>query len=254
MSDAQNSFTAGHYAPRAQAYVDSRDHSQGADLDEMEERIRGAGFGRALDLGCGGGHVSYRAAPHVGTVVACDVTPAMLEAVARTAAERGLGNVETRRASAEALPFADAEFDAVLCRFTAHHWADVEAGLREARRVLRPGGLAVFMDAVAPPDRAADTHLQAVELLRDASHVRDYSVAEWLGMLDRAGFAVDAVARRKLRMAFPVWTARTAVPPAAAAAIRALQDGASTAVRAHFAIQADGSFDLDTATMAARAA
>ena len=100
MSEAQNTFTAGHYAPRAQAYVDSRDHSQGADLDEMEERIRGAGFGRALDLGCGGGHVSYRAAPHVGTVVACDVTPAMLEAVARTAAERGLGNVETRRASA----------------------------------------------------------------------------------------------------------------------------------------------------------
>ncbi|WP_237477473.1 class I SAM-dependent methyltransferase [Lichenibacterium dinghuense] len=254
MSDAQNSFTADHYAPRAQAYVDSRDHSQGADLDEMEDCIRGAGLGRALDLGCGGGHVSYRAAPHVGAVVACDVTPAMLDAVARTAAGRGLANVETRRAGAEALPFADAEFDAVLCRFTAHHWADVEAGLREARRVLKPGGLAVFMDAVAPPDRAADTHLQAVELLRDASHVRDYAVSEWLAMLGRAGFAVERVTRRKLRMVFPVWIARTAVPPATAGAIRALQDGASPAVRAHFAISEDGSFDLDTATMVGRAA
>ena len=42
MSDTQNSFTAGHYTPRAQAYVDSRDHSHGADLDEMEDCIRGA--------------------------------------------------------------------------------------------------------------------------------------------------------------------------------------------------------------------
>lgn len=253
MSDTQNSFTADHYAPRAQAYVDSRDHSHGADLDEMEDHIRGAGLGRVLDLGCGGGHVSYRAAPHVGTVVACDVTPAMLEAVARTAAARGLDNVETRQAAAEALPFADAEFDAVLCRFTAHHWADVEPGLREARRVLKPGGLAVFMDVVAPPDRAADTHLQTVELLRDASHVRDYSLAEWLAMLSRAGFAVERATRRKLRMVFPTWIARTAVPPATAAVIRSVQDGASAAVRAHFAIGDDGSFDLDTATLVVRA-
>ena len=254
MSETQNSFTADHYAPRAQAYIDSRDHSQGADLDEMEEIIRGAGLGRVLDLGCGGGHVSYRAAPHVGAVVACDVTPAMLEAVARTAAARGSGNIETRHAAAEALPFADADFDAVLCRFTAHHWATVEAGLREARRVLKPGGLAVFMDAVAPPDRAADSHLQTVELLRDASHVRDYSVAEWFAMLSRAGFAVERATRRKLRMVFPTWIARTAVPPATAAAIRALQEGASASVRTHFAIGEDGSFDLDTATLTARAA
>ncbi len=126
--------------------------------------------------------------------------------------------------------------------------------MREARRVVRANGLAFFMDAVAPPDRAADTHLQAVELLRDPSHVRDYAVTEWLAMLGRAGFAVETVARRRLRMAFDTWTARTAVPPATAAAIRALQGGASSAVRAHFAIAPDGSFDLDTATMVGRAA
>ncbi len=258
MADAQTSFTAEHYAPRAQDYVDSRDHAQGPDLDQMEAALRhafaGAARPRVLDLGCGGGHVAYRAAPHAAEVVACDVTPAMLEAVARTAAARGLANIATREAAAERLPFADASFDAVLCRFTAHHWADVEAGLRGARRVLKPGGLAVFMDAVAPPDRAADSHLQAVELLRDASHVRDYSVAEWTAALLRAGFAVDTVTRRKLRMVFPVWIARTRVAPDMAAAIRALQDGASAAVRAHFAIGPDGSFDLDTATMVGRAA
>lgn len=254
MDISQNDFTAGHYAPRAQDYVDSRDHSQGADLDQIEALLRGAGLSRVLDLGCGGGHVSYRAAAHAGQVVACDVTPAMLEAVARTAAERGLGNVVTRQAAAERLPFADGEFDAVLCRFTAHHWSDWEAGLREARRVLKPGALAVFMDAVAPADRAADSHLQAVELLRDASHIRDYGVAEWLAALARAKFGIETVTCRKLRMVFPVWTARTRTPRLNADAVRALQDGASTTVREHFAIGADGSFDLDTATMVARAA
>lgn len=255
MDRTQNAFTADHYAPRAQAYVESRDHSQGADLDEMEAllRARAGADWRVLDLGCGGGHVSYRAAPLVGSVVACDVTPAMLAAVERTARGRGLANVETREAAAERLPFADGAFDAVLCRFTAHHWADVRAGLREARRVARPGALAVFMDAVAPPDRAADSHLQAVELLRDASHVRDYSVAEWFAMLSEAGFAVETATRRKLRMVFPTWTARTGVPPETAAAIRALQEGASAAVRDHFALGPDGSFDLDTATLVARA-
>ncbi len=255
MDATQNQFTAHHYAPRAQAYVESRDHSEGADLDQMEAVLRAADAGawRVLDLGCGGGHVSYRAAPHVAAVVACDVTPTMLEAVARTAAAKGLANVTTRQAAAERLPFADGEFDAVLCRFTAHHWAEVERGLAEARRVLKPGGLALFMDCVAPPDRAADTHLQTVELLRDASHVRDYSVVEWRAMLAGAGFAVDSVTPRKLRMTFATWAARTGVKPETAAAIRALQEGASVAVRSHFAIGPDGSFDLDTATLVARA-
>ena len=83
--------------------------------------------------------------------------------------------------------------------------------------------------------------------------MRDYSVAEWFGMLSRAGFAVERATARKLRMVFPTWTARTGVPPETAAAIRTLQEGASAAVRDHFAIGPDGSFDLDTATLVARA-
>ena len=252
MDGSQQSFVAETYAPRAQAYVESGVHAAGADLDQMEAVLAGAGLRRALDLGCGG-HVTYRAARHVAEVVACDLTDAMVAAVARTAAERGLANVSVHQAAAERLPFEDASFDAVLCRFTAHHWNDLEAGLREARRVLEPGGRAIFMDSVAPPDRVCDSHLQAVELLRDPSHVRNFSVAEWLAMLARAGFAVETVTERKLRMDFPAWVARTATPPLNAEAVRAVQAAAPPQVRAHFAIGPDGSFDLDTMVMVGRA-
>jgi len=252
MTSSQPNFAATHYAPRAQDYVTSAVHSSGDDLDQLEAELRGQGGARVLDLGCGGGHVSYRAAPHVAEVVACDVTRSMLEAVAATAAERGLRNIVVQQAAAENLPFAEAAFDMVLCRFTAHHWQDMEAGLREARRVLKPGGRALFIDTIAPAGAALDTHLQSVELLRDVSHVRSYSLAEWAAALARSGFMLEGVTIRRLRMEFASWIARTRTPPQHAAAIRSLQDGAAEAVRTYFAIGEDGSFDLEAATMLAR--
>ena len=254
MGSSQQGFVAEHYAARARDYVDSLDHRTGDDLDQVEAELRGLNAARVLDLGCGGGHVSYRASPHVAQVVACDVTRSMLDAVAEEARRRGLDNIAVQEAAAEQLPFADASFDAVLCRFSVHHWQDMERGLREARRVLKPAGRAVFIDVTAPADRLLDTHLQAFELLRDVSHVRDYTIAEWVGALGRAGLAVQGMTARRLRMEFPVWIARTRTPASHAEAIRSLEQGAPEAVRRYFAVGADGSFDLDTVTFVAEAA
>ncbi|MEJ1977222.1 MAG: class I SAM-dependent methyltransferase [Acetobacteraceae bacterium] len=240
MSTSQHAFVAQEYAPRAQDYVTSVVHSTGDDLDQMVAELQGQETALVLDLGCGGGHVSYRAAPHVAEVVACDLTASMLDVVAETAAARGLSNITVQQAAAERLPFADGHFDVVLCRFTAHHWQDLDAGLREARRVLKPAGRAVFVDVVAPADRVLDTHLQAFEVLRDASHVRNYAAAEWLAALSRAGFAVERVTDRKLRMEFPVWIARTRASAEHAGVIRSLQAGAPAVVREHFAVGEDG--------------
>jgi SAM-dependent methyltransferase len=254
MNTPQQNFAAEQYASRAPDYVTSVVHSTGEDLDQIEAEVRGMSTARVLDLGCGGGHVTYRAAPHVAQVVACDVTASMLEAVAATAAGRGLRNVVTRQAAAEKLPFEEAYFDVVLCRFTTHHWQDMEAGLRESRRVLKPGGRAVFVDTVVPADRVLDTHMQAIELLRDISHVRNYSLAEWVAGLSRSRLAVEGITVRRLRLEFPVWIARTRTSPAHADAIRSLQATAPAVVREYFAIGADGSFDLDAATIVVRVA
>lgn len=242
------------FGPQAAAYVQSPVHAQGADLDDLEAIVRGARPARALDLGCGGGHVAYRLAPHAQAVVACDLSGEMLAAVREIAAARDLRNITTEQAPAERLPFADAAFDFVATRFSAHHWRDFGAGLGEARRVAQRGAPAVFIDAVAPGKALLDSHLQAVELLRDTSHVRDYTIGEWTAAVERAGFALEAVTRRQVRMDFPTWIARMRTPKIQADAIRALQIQASEEVRSHFAIEPDGSFQLDVMMIRARAA
>jgi SAM-dependent methyltransferase len=254
MTLAHDDRTEHQFGPQADAYVSSAVHAAGPDLDRIEAIVRANGGGRALDLGCGGGHVAYRIAPYMAEVVACDLSADMLAAVAAEAERRGIANVSTRQAAAELLPFADATFDLTICRMSAHHWRDLDAGLREARRVTREGARAMFIDVVAPADPLVDTHLQAIELLRDPSHVRDYRIDEWCAALGRSGFTFEAVAGHRLRMDFATWTARMRTAPAHVTAIRSLQVGASAEVRAALAIEADGSFLLDIATFELRAA
>lgn len=166
--------------------------------------------------------------------------------------QRSLANIRVEQAAAENLPFPEASFDFVLCRFSAHHWHHFEAGLREARRVLCPEGRAVFIDTVAPADPLLDSHLQTFELLRDPSHVRNYDAAEWVAALARSGFAVEAATPRKLRMDFSTWIARTGASAQAAEAVRQVQLSAPPMVTQHFAIEPDGSFQLETLTVVAR--
>lgn len=244
-------YAAKHYAARAQDYVTSIVHSQGSDLDRIESLVAGKKLGRVLDIGCGGGHVTYRLAPHVGEVVACDVTGQMLDAVAQEAARQGLSNVTVVQAPAEKLPFEHGSFDAVFCRFTTHHWSDALAGLREARRVLVPSGMALFIDVTAPPSALLDSWLQSMELLRDISHVRDYTVAEWTTLLGQAGFVLQSIGTHRLRMDFESWIARTKTPSVRVAAIRSLQQAAPDDVMRHFEIEADGSFMIDVRTFQA---
>lgn len=251
MTNSHQDNVANQFGPRAEAYVNSAVHSEGADLELLENIVRGRRPRNALDLGSGGGHVAYRLAHHAGNVAAVDPSPEMLAAVAATAHEKVLTNIGTHVASAESLPFANEFFDFVGCRFSAHHWHDFEAGLRETRRVMSPGSTAVFIDAVSPGAALLDTHIQTVELLRDTSHVRDYTVAEWMAALSRANFTVSALHTWQLRMDFSTWVARMQTPALNANAIRALQQSASADVASHFAIEPDGSFMLDTVLLQA---
>ena len=100
---------------------------------------------RVADVGCGTGYLACGLAPLVGSLVLVDHSPAMLE-TARRNLEGKATQVEFRPGEIDDLPLEDEEVDAVVAGLVLHHAPDPVAFLREARRVLRPGGVLVIED------------------------------------------------------------------------------------------------------------
>jgi ubiquinone/menaquinone biosynthesis C-methylase UbiE len=101
---------------------------------------------RVLDVACGTGLVTFRAAALVGpagTVLATDISDAMVTRLTEQAARLGQSNVTAVRMDAEALDLADASVDAALCALGLMYVPDPVAALREMRRVVKPGGRTV---------------------------------------------------------------------------------------------------------------
>ena len=219
-------------------YLTSAVHAKGEDLPVMVEAAALRGDERVLDAGCGAGHTAASFAPFVAEVVALDFTASMLRQVDLLAGERGLANINTRLGDVEALPFADAEFDLVVSRYSAHHWARPQQALHEFRRVLRPGGQLILSDVVGFDEPVCDTYLNAIELLRDLSHVRDHTLAEWRGYLAGAAFRAEIVFSYRIYLEFEEWTERMATSEVNRAAIRALYEAAPAEVKE--ALQLDG--------------
>ncbi|SDV47979.1 class I SAM-dependent methyltransferase [Chitinasiproducens palmae] len=253
----QHDVVAGAFGATAASYLSSAVHASGADLGWLADTLRAVETPRhadglhVLDLGCGAGHASFAVAPVSASVCAYDLSADMLHVVEAAAADRGLANVRTQQGVAERLPFEDASFDCAVSRMSAHHWRDVGSALAELHRVLRPGGRFLLIDVAGGDDPLCDSHFQAVELLRDGSHVRDYRRDEWLSMLADNGFQASVSDHWWLRMAFDTWVARMRTPPERVAAIRSLWSGAPDEVRQHYRVEADGSFQLEVLSFAA---
>ena len=172
---------------RGEAYRESTTHAGGPDLDLLVEWCEPGEGVKALDVATGGGHVARRLREEGCEVVTADASP-------------GMGADVTCRA--EDLPFADGSFDVVVTRIAPHHFDDVRAAIAEMERVSNR--LVVIEDTLYMDERH-----EAVEKLRDPSHVRSYTEEEWRAFLKDAGLEVEQVEYFEKEHPLEAWLART---------------------------------------------
>src|SRR5487761_2582493 len=177
------------FGKTAASYLTSAPHAKGASLERLVELTKPQKTWRALDVATGGGHVAYTFAPHVEHMWATDITQEMLDMVKGEAQKRGLANVRTAYAKAEALPFEDAIFALVTCRIAPHHFDSIADFLDEVHRVLKPNGIFAVVDNVVAEGSVGD-YVNAFERFRDPTHLRAGTIAEWRAALNAHGFSL----------------------------------------------------------------
>ncbi len=126
---------------------------------------------KVLDVGCGPGILTVAIAPLVDEVVALDLTPEMIAQAKKRSDRLGLKNVRFEVGRAEELPFSDGYFDVVVTRLMLHHLLSPTSAIEEMARVTRKGGLLVVADIVASEKQSEAELHNALETLRDPSHV-----------------------------------------------------------------------------------
>lgn len=226
------------FGPVAEAYVHSRTHAQGDDLERLVALSGATAGDRVLDIATGGGHTALAMARVAGSVTATDFTPEMLSAAERHIRGLGVENVRFEHADAQALPFSDASFDIATCRIAPHHFPRPRDFVGEAWRVLRSGGRFLLEDSIVPAGEAG-TFLNRIEMIRDRSHVRSLAVDEWWSILLDAGFTVLRLETFVKRHELTDWMSRTATPPDAQERVGASLASAPEIARRAYQIEYD---------------
>lgn len=240
MSNLEKQRVQQQFGDKAGAYASSAVHAKGESLRRLLELTRPQASWMALDVATGAGHTAHTFAPYVRQVIASDITATMVDKARTLGAQLGHANVTAVAADAEQLPFAAASLDLVLCRLAAHHFPNIRAFVQEAARVLKPGGLLAVSDNVVPGStrsgrkarlqQEAGVYINAFEKLRDPSHVRHQTLAEWREHYRSCGFALEAEESAKKAIEFAEYVRRSGVAPDDIVRLRAMLVQAPDAV------------------------
>ncbi|MFQ5655056.1 MAG: class I SAM-dependent methyltransferase [Planctomycetota bacterium] len=183
----------------AEAY-DSMDHS-GPNEAFVERLLALGAHGRVLDIGTGPGHIPLLLAARIGdaTIIGIDMARHMLRHAERhRAASPHRGRISYQLGDAKALEFERGSFDTVCSNTILHHIADPRPFLREAHRVLRPGGALLIRDLYRPPsperalelveEHAGEATPEQQELFRASLHAA-FTPEELRALAEEAGIS-----------------------------------------------------------------
>ncbi len=244
-SQDQKAQVQAYFSRTAESYVASFSHRAGEDLTRLIEIGEWSPTQTALDVATGGGHTALAVAPHVAHITVSDLTPRMLEQARTYLLSQGVTNAEFQVADAEQLPFANASFDRVTCRIAPHHFPNIAQAVQEIARVLKPNGLFLLIDSIAPSEPELDTFLNTIEKRRDASHGRSCTLEEWHRFFTEANLQVEyeEVFRRGLQ--YDDWTKRSQLPTDEKASLEHFILNSDAHTREYFdvSLHADGHLD-----------
>jgi SAM-dependent methyltransferase len=197
-----------------------------------------------LDVACGPGILACAAAVEAAHVTGVDITPAMIAQARERQAAAGLANLAWRVGDATALPFEDASFDRVTTRYSFHHMLDPASALVEMKRVCRPGGRVVVIDATPSPQ--AQQAYDEMERLRDPSHASALTLDALRQMGRDAGLAEAGIDGYRLEAELATLADAQDMPTLAALFDADIQSGADrigvgawrspTGIRFHFPV------------------
>lgn len=200
------------FSKNAEKYRDEPLHAEGEDLRHMVQSVSLKGSEKVLDIATGAGHTALAFAPHVSECYGIDLTKEMIQVASKLASDREVSNVQFQIGDAEQLPFPDASFDIITCRFAAHHFRNVEKAVSEISRVLKPGGTFLLVDHYAPADSELDQFVNHVNRRRDPSHVRESSLSEWESFFAKYSLSYREILKWDLPLEFQNWVERSNTP------------------------------------------
>ena len=174
---------------------------------ELLARLVAAGPGDlAVDLASGPGTLALRFAKHVRWMCAYDLTPAILMRARQKAAQEGLlGKLGFAIGDAQTLPFADGALDLAVTSYSLHHISDPARVIREMARVVKRGGRVGLIDIIVPEDPKVRALNHRIEWIRDHSHCRSLTLAEFRELMAAAGLRITATETREHPRTFEHW-------------------------------------------------
>lgn len=183
--------TGRHFDRVAERYLKSQIHARGHSLDRLMALVALSGEEVCLDVGCGVGHTMVRVAEKARNTIGLDLAWRMLHTARFLASEACVDATSFVRADAHCLPFRASSIDLVVTRLAVHHIDTPSCFLKEAFRVLAPGRHLAVVDTVVSEEATVDRFINDFQRLRDPSHRRSMTEAEWRNLLLSCGYNIE---------------------------------------------------------------